>query len=225
MFYWWQYFRYFIYLAWNWNLRLAIFILHVEIKGEKKYKVHNSGIEKIPTHIPKLQREHASVYQPVNFHTAETLLNHLSDADKTTGFLDAGCGKGRVISMAAHYGFNQIYGFDFAEEFCAASQAVADRMENIFPDCFIKIDCQLADDYLVPHDVGILFLFNPFDHIIMDVFAKNVMQSLAEKPRPFMVLYANPVCKNTWLQLGFKEVFHFTKLTYLEGSIFTYTPQ
>jgi SAM-dependent methyltransferase len=136
-----------------------------------------------------------------------------------------GCGKGRVLAMAAHHGFGQVYGFDLSAPLCTESQKLALEMETIFPQCFIQVDCKNADEYEVPTDVGVLFLFNPFDQIIMEAFVQNVMQSLHLKPRPLKVLYANPVCKKTWLDQGFIETYHFKKMTYLEGSVLSYLPK
>jgi len=87
------------------------------------------------------------------------------------------------------------------------------------------VDCKNADEYVVPTDVGVLFLFNPFDHIIMEAFIQNVQQSLLLKPRPLKVLYANPVCKKTWLAHGFEETYHFKKMGLIEGSVFSYLPK
>jgi SAM-dependent methyltransferase len=225
MFYWLKYLQYFAYLAWHWNLRLAFFVIYHEIKGERKYKVQTVGIDTLKKSVHANDLVHANVYQPVNFHIAEKLFSTLTDADKQTAFVDVGCGKGRVLAMAAYHGFAQVYGFDIAAPMCTASQLLATQLETKFPDCFIQIDCKNADDYVIPTDAGVLFLFNPFDHIIMETFAKNVMKSLQEKPRQIKVLYANPVCKNIWLQHGFVETFHFKKLGLIEGSVFTFLPK
>lgn len=225
MFYWLKYLQYFFYLAWYWNTRLAFFVIYHEIKGERKYKLKTVGIDNLKKSVHADDRLHASVYQPVNFYTAEKLFSALTAADKQTALLDVGCGKGRVMAMAAHNNFGRVYGFDLAAPLCAKSQTLASELETIFPDCFIQVNCKNADEYVVPTDVGVLFLFNPFDHIIMEAFVKNVMHSLLLKPRPLKVLYANPVCKNILLQHGFIETYHFKKMTYLEGSVFSHLPK
>jgi SAM-dependent methyltransferase len=63
-------------------------------------------------------REHASIYQPVNFYTAETLFESIDKEDTIGTFLDMGCGKGRVLAMAAAYGFKEIIGVDLSPQLC-----------------------------------------------------------------------------------------------------------
>ena len=38
-----KFFTYFIYIASNWNIRIAWHILLQEIKGEKKYRINTTG--------------------------------------------------------------------------------------------------------------------------------------------------------------------------------------
>jgi SAM-dependent methyltransferase len=165
------------------------------------------------------------VYQPINFYIAEKLFSTLTQAEKQSALLDVGCGKGRVLAMAAHHGFRRVYGVELAAPLCAISQNLAYELKSTFPDCVIQVDCKNADEYVVPTDVGILFLFNPFDHIVMEAFVQSVLQSLQLKPRPLKVLYANPVCKKIWIQHGFEEIIHFKKLALIEGSVFTFQPK
>ena len=73
--------------------------------------------------------------------------------------------------------------------------------------------------YYIPETVGVIFLFNPFDAVIMDVFIRKVSESLQRKNRPMKILYANPQCKQQWLDAGFKETASFVKLRYLQGSV------
>jgi hypothetical protein len=90
-------------------------------------------------------------------------------------------------------------------------------------DKTFEIVCENAANYQIPDEVDTLFLFNPFDKAIMAPFAKNVMESIIRRPRKFTILYANPLCKDIWLSLGFKETFHFKKLHYLEGSVLIFS--
>jgi hypothetical protein len=53
----------------------------------------------------------------------------------------------------------------------------------------------------------------------MDEFIKKVFESLYRKNRPLKILYANPQCKQQWLDAGFKEIGSFVKLKYLQGSV------
>ena len=103
---------YFFYLAWNWSVRLAFFIIRHEIRGEKKYGVHTVGIDDLTGSISKKKRLHASIYQPVNYYTAETLFEELFLEDVEGTLLDLGCGKGRIFGVGAAYDFKKIIGVE-----------------------------------------------------------------------------------------------------------------
>lgn len=214
-----NYIRYFFYLALNWNVRLATFIIWHEIRGEKKYGLKTTGIDDLTATMSNAERQHASLYQPVNFYTAEKLMAQLAPEEKATGFLDVGCGLGRVLAMAAHHGFRKIYGVEFAPHLYHGASLLASKVKAQFPGGSIVVACQDAVAYNIPDDVGVVFLFNPFDTVTMRGFLEQIAATLRRKPRPLTILYANPVCKTLWLQMGFSERFSFRRIHYLEGSV------
>lgn len=223
--YWWQYIRYFSYLAWNWNLRLACFVIWHEVKGERHYRSYTVGINDLRQSIPHPEWLHASIYQPVNFYTAERLMQQLRQEDLQGAFLDAGCGKGRMLAMAAAHGFRNIFGFDLSAEMYEEALQHAALISKQYPHTAIHLSQSNARHYTLPASVIVIFLFNPFDNTVMKTFIEQVLNSLQEYPRQLTVLYANPVCLDLWLEAGFTEDFHFRKMKYLEGSVLRYTPQ
>lgn len=214
-----RYLFYFFYLEWYWGFRLAYFIIRQEISGEKKYGIHTMGIDNLLGAGSAEDRSHASMYEPVNYYTSTRLLDYLEPADFTTTLLDAGCGKGRLLVMGAAYGFSDIIGIDFSKKMCDAAAVVCSGIKNKYPDISITIECADARLYCIPETVGVIFLFNPFDAYVMDAFIKKVFESLYRKNRPLKVLYANPQCKQQWLEAGFTEIASFVKMKYLQGSV------
>ena len=126
------------------------------------------------------------------------------------------------MALAALNGFTIIYGFDISAAMCIAAADSLTSIRTRYPQTKIIIDQGNAREYEVADTVGIIFLFNPFDNSIMQAFAEQVMKSLKRKPRNMKLLYANPVDKALWLEHGFKEVFHFKKMEWLEGTILHY---
>lgn len=214
------YTRYFFYLAFNWNFRLAWFIIRHEIHGEKKYGIHTTGIDDLSKSVSADEREHASIYQPVNYYTAEMLMNKLDKDDTDGSFLDVGCGKGRVLAIAAANGFKDIIGIDFSAQLCHEAIQQSDAIEEKYPDAQITIECEDAREYPIPGEVTVIFMFNPFDDLVMQDFLTQVKASLQLHPRKLKIFYANPVCRKLLLDAGFSEIFNFKKLKYLEGSVF-----
>lgn len=221
----WAYLRYFFYLGWNWNFRLAAVILYYEIKGEKKYRIQTTGIDELLDSVSEQDREHASIYQPVNYFIAEWLFARLtpSDIDGNT-FMDAGCGRGRAMAMAAAAGFAKIFGFDISPRLCYEAMPNLQSLKNRYPHTEISIECIDAKEVTVPHDCSVIFLFNPFDKTVMEPFLKKVTDSLAAFPRKMKVLYANPECRNLWLDAGFSETFSIRKMKWLQGSVLEFDP-
>ena len=214
-----RYLLYFFYLEWYWGFRLARFIIRYEISGEKKYGIHTLGLWGLPRALSFEDRKHFSRYEPLNYYTSSRLFNYLKPADVHTGFLDVGCGKGRLMAMAAAYGFSDIMGIEFSKKLCEAASKVCGSIKTKYPNTSFDIEYADARYYTIPESVGVIFLFNPFDGLIMEQFIRRVLESLDRKSRPLKILYANPQCKQLWLDAGFRETDSFVKWRYLQGSV------
>ena len=214
-----RYLLYFFYLEWNWGFRLARFIIRHEISGERKYGIRTIGISPLSHSIPAEDRKHLNKYEPVNYYTSSRLFNYLQPADFATTLLDVGCGKGRLLAMGASYGFTNIIGIDLSKKLCDIARTVCRGIKTRRPDISFTIECTDARHYRIPETVGVIFLFNPFDSVVMDEFIRNVKESLDRKNRPLKILYANPQCKQQWLDAGFTEIASFEKLRFLKGSV------
>lgn len=219
---WLGYIQYFFFLGFNWNFPLAIFIVRREISGERKYNHFVSGTDDLKDSVGEADRQHASIYQPINFYTAEKLFEQIPSSYKKTAILDAGSGKGRVLAMAAYAGFTAIYGFDISADMCLQATQSLQDIQKQFPKTHFDITVANANEYDVPDDVGVIFLFNPFDGLVMQDFIAQVMLSLRRKSRNLLVLYANPVHKSNWTKEGFTEVYAFQKMKWLEGVVLLY---
>ncbi|MFN8252274.1 MAG: hypothetical protein U0V75_10360 [Ferruginibacter sp.] len=61
------YIKYFWYLAYNWNISIALHVIRNEIKGEK-YGIRNSPGPMNSNHSKKgIDIEHATIYMPVSY--------------------------------------------------------------------------------------------------------------------------------------------------------------
>jgi SAM-dependent methyltransferase len=214
-----RYLLYFFYLEWYWGLRLAHFIIRYEISGERKYGIRTIGHDNLWGAVSAEDRIHISIYEPLNYYTSSRLFNFLKPTDFRSAFLDVGCGKGRLLAMGAAYGFSDIIGIDISQKLCDTATNVCRIIKTRYPGISISIECSDARHYRIPDTVGVIFLFNPFDSFVMEGFIQKVFESLERKNRPLKVLYANPQCKQQWLDAGFIEIASFVKLRYLQGSV------
>lgn len=203
-----KYLIHFLYVAWYWDVNLAFFIVKREIAGERRYRIDTTGTDNLKGLVPAEDRAHVTMYEPVNYFSAEWLMDRVTEAEKQTGFLDVGCGKGRVLAIAEAYGFTSVTGIDISPKLLAA-----------IPPGRFTIHCTDARKFDIPDHIGVIFLFNPFDEKLMKDFIGKVMESVERKKRPLKVLYANPRCLQLWLDAGFEETGSFTKMKYLQGSV------
>ncbi len=218
------YFYYFLYIGWHWNFNLAWFVIRHEIAGERRYGIRTTGTYNLKDALSKADRQYATWYEPVNYYSAGWLFDQLQPADTSAHFLDVGCGKGRVMAIAAAHGFKAITGIDFSPQLCAAATRLADELIPRHPGLSAEVLCMNVRDYSVPDTVGVIFLFNPFSEEMMTIFAAQVTASLHRRPRRLTVLYANPQCRQCWLDAGFTETATFTKLEHLKGSVLVFEP-
>lgn len=214
-----RYISYFLYYWWHWGFGLACFVIWHEIAGERKYGIRTIGTDNLKGVVSEEDRDFITIYEPVNYYSANWLFAQLKPEDRQTGFLDVGSGLGRVLAIAAGNGFTDIHGVEFAPELCSASFAMKDTLEKRHPAVSVAINCTDARYYSIPESIGVIFLFNPFNDRIMEAFIQQVLDSLKRRERPLKILYANPVSKELWLNAGFKETASFEKMTFLQGSM------
>ena len=215
------YLRLFFFISFNWNIKLAWFTVYHEIRGEKKYNINTSKIEDVKKLSIKGDNiEHAELYQGANYYLLEKVFDHLQTIEANQSILDFGCGKGRVLTVAAYYGFSKITGVEFAKELCDVARKNIIPVQQKFPQKIFNVIHANAVDHKIENDTNVFFFFNPFDEVVMLAVAKNILQSLKENPREVYVVYLNPVHKEIFLSAGFEQIYHFEKLKYIQASVF-----
>ncbi|MBA2250300.1 MAG: methyltransferase domain-containing protein [Chitinophagaceae bacterium] len=228
------YLRYFIYIAVNWNLKVAWFTIKHEMRGERKYGLNTSKIADIKKFSkPGVNIEHAENYQGANYYLLEEVfafIQNITAEEETKNFpgkirsvnnlLDYGCGKGRVLAVASCFDFKKITGIDFVNELCKAARKNIIPFQQEFPEKIFNVIKTDAVDYVIENDTNTFFFFNPFDEIVMQAVVKNILLSLKNNPREVYVIYINPVHKEIFLSAGFEQIYHLEKLHYIQVSVF-----
>lgn len=211
--------QYFFYLGVNWNWRIAFHIILHEIKGERKYEIHTTGADELKkTGRAGIDISHATVYMPASYLLLEDIFSRLP-VDQRKHFLDIGCGKGRVLCVAGHYGYKKVTGIDFSSGLCAKAELNLLKTKIKFPSFNFSILNKNATTVEIPTDVDCIFFFNPFDQVIMGTVAKNIQASYLRKPRNMLIVYLNPLHKKDLLELGFKEIYYTCRMKYMEAVI------
>jgi len=220
-----QYLNYFFYIAINWNIRLAFFTVYHEIKGERKYGIQTSKLNDLKKlSLTGNNIRHSENYQGTNYFLLEKIFSWLQKIPINKNIIDYGCGKGRVLVVAAFYGFNKITGIDFAKELCEEAQKNITPLQQYFPEKSFAIIHVNAVDHQIEDDTNVFFFFNPFDEVVILAVVKNILLSLKRNPREIYVIYVNPVHEEIFLSAGFEQVYYYQKLQYIRASILKKSP-
>ena len=214
------YVKYFFFIGVNWNFGLAFFTIYHEIKGEKKYNISSIGLDKLRTlSIKGDNLAHSSIYQASNYYILEKGFNYLRSINENNNIVDFGCGKGRVLVVAAYFEFKNITGIDFARALCISAEQNIKKTKLLYPLAEFNVVCDDVVNYKIKKEQNVFFFFNPFDEVVMLEVVKNILASLKEKSRKVYIMYVNPVHKEIFLSAGFEEEYYKRKLHYLELSI------
>ena len=214
-----SYIKYFFYLGINWNWRIATTIIQQEIKGEEKYGIDTTGADELKTLSQKgIDTSHATIYMPISYLLLEEIFRQLPIMPPAH-FLDIGCGKGRAMSVAAYKGCNTVTGVDFSKELCDNAVNNLQRVKEKKPSLQFSVVNKDAMNFEIPPSVDCIFLFNPFDVVVMGAVVSNILESVEKNPRDLVVVYANPLYENLFLEEGFIEIFHTKEMKYLEAAI------
>lgn len=141
-------------------------------------------------------------YQPTRVVSLRKLFNNIKlMIPAGSVFVDFGCGKGRVLLIAAEFGFRKVRGVEFAHELCKIAKnncAVYKRKTGTKTE-FQIIDSDVVD-YIINNDENVFFMYNPFKEAVLREVLNNITSSLNIQPRRILIIYLNPQPDNVIAQ-------------------------
>ncbi|HEY2857551.1 MAG TPA: class I SAM-dependent methyltransferase [Terracidiphilus sp.] len=170
---------------------------------DRAHGVDTSGLyyaDRLPTgHAHDRYSEGYYATAPSLFHGAISLW--VSTLAQGTGvedytLIDLGCGKGRVVMMAAEYPFKTVRGIDLNPELTRIARknlrswtrARSRRGRAVCRD--VRIECRDALELEVPDGPTVLFLFNSFDENVLRPLMERM--AAAERRAPLDLIYVHP---------------------------------
>jgi SAM-dependent methyltransferase len=137
---------------------------------DRKYGVETSKLVQIvPTESPNFV--HGSRYSPAGETEIRWCIDNCGMPYNETTFVDVGSGKGRALIVAAMYPFKKIIGVEYSPELAAICRKnllklrIREKCEVIMGD---------AADFRFPDENLLVFLYNPFDSVILNRVLKNL---------------------------------------------------
>jgi SAM-dependent methyltransferase len=144
---------------------------------------------------------HAVAYQSTRLWTLRRVfrgLDKLKPSHSPEVFVDLGCGTGRACFYAATRGsFRDIVGVDFSPSLIERARSNA----RSFRGPPVRFDCCDAGAYQLPDRSCMVFMFNPFDEIILQRFL--ALNGRALRSNDGLLVYANDIHRQVLIDCQF----------------------
>ena len=135
---------------------------------------------------------HSSYYGATKARPFLQLLRRLN-LPQDAVFVDLGAGKGRVVMLAAKYGFRKIIGIEFSQPLCLQARTNLQGFLRKSPsNSQVEIIESDVTEYRWSDDETIFFMFDPFSSEILAEVLQNLRLSVERKPRIVWLIYNSP---------------------------------
>lgn len=108
-----------------------------------------------------------------------------------TAFVDIGAGKGRAMLLAAELPFRRVLGVELHYGLAATAQKNLQLWRASCAGTHMRLQHGDALSLRLPLGPCALFLFNPFDLVLMDRFLARLVHTFRERPGELDILYVN----------------------------------
>jgi SAM-dependent methyltransferase len=136
------------------------------------------------------RRGDAILYLPSPTSVTSWMLDELAADPSSTSFVDLGCGKGRVLLVAAERPFQRVLGVEISAQLAGIARQNAERYRPP-PALRSPIDVLEADVTTVdlPETDLLIHLYHPFDPAVSAAVLRRLEASLAATPRRVTIAY------------------------------------
>ncbi|RYZ07100.1 MAG: class I SAM-dependent methyltransferase [Myxococcales bacterium] len=136
------------------------------------------------------RREQAILYLPSPAPVTRWMLEHVGVSHRDFTFVDLGCGKGRVVLMAAQYPFQRVVGVDISPTLTAVARSNVARFPARARRCDSVEICNAdVTTFDLPSTNLLLHLYHPFDGEVTSAVLARLESSLRQTPRRVVVAY------------------------------------
>jgi SAM-dependent methyltransferase len=137
--------------------------------------------------------DHACPYEATDTTVLPRLLSLLSIRHADYTFVDLGAGKGQALFLAAEFPFKRIVGVELSPALSAIALQNSRTFRSKTQACTsIAVTCGDAADFVFPADPLVVYLFNPFDAIVLARVMSRLVESIDEHPRDVWLVYHHP---------------------------------
>lgn len=136
------------------------------------------------------RRGQAILYLPSPARVTRWMLDNVGVDHSALTFVDLGCGKGRVLLVAAAYPFRRIVGVDISQALVNIATDNVARFSAPAGGCRnVDVVCADATSLAFPETDLLLHLYHPFDPAVTRAVLKRLEASVQARPRRVHVAY------------------------------------
>lgn len=143
---------------------------------------------------------HATSYQAVWTRNLRVLIRAARRHAELQVFVDVGAGKGKACIYASRH-FANVIGVEYSANLLSAARANCIRSGRHNITLLLADACQ----YDLPAQTCLVFLFNPFDAVVLRQFVNRNLKRL--RAHGSLIAYANDMQRDTLTQLGLQCLF------------------
>jgi hypothetical protein len=110
---------------------------------------------------------------------------------ESINFIDIGAGKGRAMLLAAEMPFRRIIGVELHPALAAAARTNIETFQATHTTPPMRLNEADVMQLRMPVGPCLLFLFNPFDIVLMDRFLDRIAGQFKNRPGELDLLYVN----------------------------------
>lgn len=146
----------------------------------------------VETNKCMISDEHDNVmnfmYEPITYNDLKFVFRE-HPFHENDHLIDFGCGKGRVLVMAAKYGCKNLHGLDINDSLIETAKSNMMSCSDRFGQMNYNLLSMNAKVYAFDPMINKVFFYNPFQLKIFIYVFKALMRSLEESPRNLTVFF------------------------------------
>ena len=185
----------------------------------KLYRVNVTGrlLKKELVGTSELSSRHATWYHACSLPTLREIFREIKGTNVSYDrFIDLGSGEGKACFYASmKLDIKSVIGIEFSEKLYDVSQL--NRLR--FPRKNVSFFHGDASDYLIPEGNNVVFMYNPFDSVLLERFLNRNVALF--KQTKSIIAYANDCHRNSLIKFGFEAIYRnqITKNSIYEFSV------
>jgi SAM-dependent methyltransferase len=132
-------------------------------------------------------------YIPSSEALVERVFSALALDPSRLTFVDYGCGKGRVLLLAARHGFQRVIGVEISPELVEVARKNVVAFRTRHPEvCSIEVVCSDAAAFIPPAENAVYYFYQPFPDWVMDRVLSRLVDTMDQSRRDVYVVHVSP---------------------------------